>query len=199
MTKATWICGVATAVLGWLSLPQLAAQVPTSNAARPGMADAGMANPALTAQVRTVLNFYGSTRAAETLSQIPRPIVPAAPTAGMPQTRRVVRPPRMTGGQPRGQFSRKPFASSHLPPSVSPYLNLFRPDEDDAAPNYFAFVRPQMQQLEVNRHQQFELQHLHRQMQQTQSMQGAPLLDSRGMPTTGHGTRFLDLGGFYQR
>ncbi len=60
----------------------------------------------------------------------------------------------------------KPFNTVVSEPTVSPYLNLYRQDGNQAAPNYYAFVRPQQQQLEQNRQQSAQLQVLERRLQQ---------------------------------
>ncbi len=49
----------------------------------------------------------------------------------------------------------KPFSNYTPPPTVSPYLNLFRDDfRNGPLPNYQALVRPLQQQQETNQNQQ---------------------------------------------
>lgn len=82
----------------------------------------------------------------------------------------------------------KPFAGITSTPTLSPYLNLYRDEADDAAPNYFAFVRPQQEQVALNRQQSRQLQQLRRQVQQAQAT-----------PTAGGVSgRFNNTGRFYQ-
>lgn len=71
-----------------------------------------------------------------------------------------------TGTESRPRGAVKPFSSVQTSPTISPYLNLFREEDVNAAPNYHAFVRPQQDQYEANRQQQAELQQLQRQVQQ---------------------------------
>ena len=86
----------------------------------------------------------------------------------------------------------KPFTGLPDTPTVSPYLNLFREESADAAPNYFAFVRPQIQQQAALREQQQQLRTLERQVRQA----------SIGAPATAGGrssqaARYGDTGRYY--
>ena len=82
--------------------------------------------------------------------------------------------------------------------TVSPYLNLNRNEEDnEAAPNYFAFVRPQLEQLEANRMQQRAIQQLNGQLQSMSSTVVTPGYQSSAMPGTGTPARYMDTAQFY--
>jgi hypothetical protein len=137
-------------------------------------------NPQLAGQDRQLLDYYGAPSARATLSQMPRrtPIRPAGPAAPRMQT--------------------KPFQSLEKEPTVSPYLNLHRNEDDvEGAPNYYAFVRPQVEQLEASRRQQLELLRLQRQLQSTSksavsSNYSAPAPAGPGAPA-----RFMDTAQFY--
>ncbi len=83
----------------------------------------------------------------------------------------------------------KPFSGVAQGPTISPYLNLFRDESQNAAPNYYAFVRPQQEQYEAARAQQAQLQQLQRQVQQTSYR--TPATNVAG------GARFGDTGRFY--
>ncbi|MBN1852611.1 MAG: hypothetical protein JW829_07795 [Pirellulales bacterium] len=134
-----------------------------------------------TVQTQRVLNFYGrSPTAASSLNQIPRrPVSPPASS---------LRPQ-----------APKPFTNNSLPASVSPYMNLFRSDESDSAPNYFALVRPQIQQQETNRQQQIELQRLNRQVQIASASSGLAFpTGNQLLPSTGHNTRYMNTGAYYR-
>lgn len=61
----------------------------------------------------------------------------------------------------------KPFNYTTAGPTISPYLNLFREEDQRAAPNYYTFVRPLQEQADANRAQQMQFQQLQRQVQQT--------------------------------
>ncbi len=145
----------------------------------------------LPTQTLNTLSFYGvgSTRAGTTLSQIPRSSRPAArlpASAQFGSTRVAINSPRRT------------FASSlaTMPPAVSPYQNLYREENDDSPPNYYSLVRPQLHQIEVNQVQQRENRRLQQQLRQL-STQGQRSGGSEGPYATGHGTRFMNLGGYY--
>ena len=137
-------------------------------------------NQTMTKQTQRVLDFYGrSNSAAVSLNQIPRR--PTSPPA-------VPWSPRPT----------KPFTGGSLRSSVSPYLNLFRWDSEDSAPNYFAFVQPQLQQQEFAQRQQAEMRRLNRQVQAASASLGIAPAGSGAVPSTGHATRYMNTGGYYR-
>jgi hypothetical protein len=137
--------------------------------------------PQVNSQTRRALNFYGGYSARATLSQLPRPISLQQRSAPPPVRRTV-----------------KPFEVVHREPTVSPYLNLHRDEEDEeSAPNYFTFVRPQMEQLETNRMQQRELQQLRGQLQSMSTTVVGPRYQAAGVPATGTAARYMDTAQFY--
>jgi hypothetical protein len=137
-------------------------------------------NPHVTSQTRQSLGFYGGYSARTTLSQMPR------------------RSPIRSGPALPMQRQLKPFHTVHRDPTVSPYLNLYRSEEDnEAAPNYFAFVRPQLEQLDENRMQQRAIQQLNGQLQSMSSTVATPGYQSSGMPGTGTPARYMDTAQFY--
>jgi hypothetical protein len=84
-------------------------------------------------------------------------------------------------------------------PTVSPYLNLTRLDVSPL-PNYYAFVRPEIQQRQVNVQQQSfilrqqgEILGLQRQMIQP----GGPQMIQPGGPSTGTGSGFMVTGNLH--
>jgi len=132
-------------------------------------------------QTQQTLERLGGQGANATLSQMPRR-TPIRPAAAAP----VHRP------------SGKPFQSVEHEPTVSPYLNLHRNDADDeSSPNYFAFVRPQMEQLEATRRQQSEILRLQRQMQTKSPTVIVPQQRSTATPNTGTVARYMDTAQFY--
>jgi len=169
--------------------PQLAA--PQSNAtptprifpragARLPVVTRPLVEPQVTNQTRQTLGFYGGYSARQTLNQLPRrsPIQAAAP---QPMRRQV-----------------KPFQTMYREPTVSPYLNLYRDeDNNESAPSYFAFVRPQMEQIEANRMQQREIHQLRGQLQGMSSSVASPGYRASGMPATGTPARYMDTAQFY--
>lgn len=70
-------------------------------------------------------------------------------------------------------------------PTVSPYLNLFRPEASRVF-NYYTLVRPQLVQDQINAQQHFQLQVL----QQAEAEQAA-------RPPGGAPRRFMHYGGYY--
>ena len=92
----------------------------------------------------------------------------------------------------------KPFETIYREPTVSPYLNLYRAeDESESAPNYFAFVRPQLDQIEANRRQQREIQQLRGQLNGISTTIATPQYGSAPVPATGTRSRFMDTAQFY--
>ena len=87
-------------------------------------------------------------------------------------------------------------ALAAMPPAVSPYQNLYRQETLDSPPNYYAVVRPQLQQTEVNRVQQRQIRRLQQELRQANA-QGQHGGRSGDAYATGHGTRFMNLGGYY--
>lgn len=137
-------------------------------------------DPQVTNQTRQALNFYGGYSARATLSQLPR------------------RAPLQSSASQPARWQPKPFETLDREPTVSPYLNLYRDEEnDEGVPNYFALVRPQLDQLEANRMQQREMQQLRGQMQSTSSPTGVPRQPAGGMPATGTAARYMDTAQFY--
>src|SRR5262245_2231253 len=131
-------------------------------------------------QIRQALNFYGGGPARATLSQFSS------------------RSPIQAGPQQPMQRQIKPFNTVYREPTISPYLNLYREEKDsDGAPNYFAFVRPQLDQIEANRAQQREIQTLERQVQ-TRGRKVMPAqYQAAGAPGRSTPARYMDTAQFY--
>lgn len=145
--------------------------------ARPPVYSQPFVEPQVTSQTRQALGFYGGYSARATLSQLPR------------------RTPIRPGGSQSMRRQSKPFEVVHRDPTVSPYLNLYREEKDtEGAPNYFAFVRPQLQQLDENRMQQREITQLRGQLQGTIATPG---YQTATVPGTGTPARFMDTAQFY--
>jgi hypothetical protein len=127
----------------------------------------------------SLVNVYASANAQATLSRMPRP---------MTVTPRPKAPPAPAVRQ-RG----KPFQAVPSQPAISPYLNMYRRDVDaNNLPNYFAFVRPQMEQQEANRQQAAELQKLRGQLQSLSATSGPP--NSANMAAH---ARYMDTGQYF--
>jgi hypothetical protein len=137
------------------------------------------AEPPLPNQTRHALAFYGGYSARTTLSQMPRrmPIQPAP-------ARPLYRPA-------------KPFANLSQDPTISPYLNLDHDESETDLPNYFTYVRPQMEQLQLNQLQQRELQQLRSQLQSVTSSAAGATYHPGGVPGSRTSARFMDTAQFY--
>jgi hypothetical protein len=120
-----------------------------------------------------VLNFYGGEQARRTLAQMPTRAT-GTTSVGRPMVRNT-----------------KPFNTVVKTPTVSPYLNLYREDEGDAAPNYYAFVRPQQDQMEANARAAASLQRLQGQLRQAE---GRPM---GGNTVNSAASRYGDTGRYY--
>jgi hypothetical protein len=139
-----------------------------------------LVEPKVTTQTRQALNFYGGYAARTTLSRQPRrtPIQASPPK---PMFRQV-----------------KPFQTVYREPTVSPYLNLHRDERNnEGAPNYFSFVRPQVEQIEANRRQQRDLQQLSGQVQGLSATVVRPQYEASALPGTGTPARYMDTAQFY--
>jgi hypothetical protein len=128
----------------------------------------GRSNPAA--------SYFGGSTAAVYAPRPPRPLPPPQPVN--------VRP------------AAKPFSGVQQASTISPYLGLDARETESSLPNYFLYVRPQLQQQQMNQIQQAQ----YRQLQQQVRTAGAPgVLSSPGggIPTTGHSAQFMNNGGYY--
>jgi hypothetical protein len=132
--------------------------------------------PALN-RTRMPAGFYASPSARSTLNQLPGP----APVQSAPRLQATRR-----GG--------KPFQAIPTQPTISPYLYL-NAGTNSATPmtNYFAFVRPQIEQQEAGRAQQREIQQLRSQLQKMSSS-GAGTTSSN--PSSA--AHYMDTAQFYR-
>jgi hypothetical protein len=109
-----------------------------------------------------------------------------------------LRTPIQPSGSQAIRRAAKPFETIEREPTISPYLNLDRDeDESQIVPSYFTFVRPQLEQVQTNRLQQRELQRLQGQVQGI-SMQGvAPPPAAIRAARVSAPARFMDTAQFY--
>ena len=131
--------------------------------------------PTIDLGTQRVLDYYGGVQARWALSQMP------------------VRPTSV-GQAPvqSGRVASKPFNTVVNSPTISPYLNLYRDEGVEGVPNYYAFVRPQQQQIQANQRQTSQLQRLERNVRQATYM--AP----RYTPSQSAGAaRYGDTGRYY--
>jgi hypothetical protein len=122
--------------------------------------------------------FYASPEARSTLNQLPGP----APVQSAPRLQATRR-----GG--------KPFQAIPTQPTISPYLYL-NAGTNTASPmtNYFAFVRPQLEQAESGRQQQREIQQLRNQLQKMSSAGTG----SQSSPNPNSAAHYMDTAQFYR-
>ncbi len=165
-------------------LPQRPARTVPQRAVRPAYYAASPVEPQFGNRPHHEASAYANASAEATLNRVPQPMqIQPAPT---PTPRR-----------PRG----KPFEAIQSDPAISPYLNLYRADTNQSTlSNYYALVRPQLDQIEANRKQAADLQRLHAQLQSTAQRTAAPqpaggaMADGMTMPA-----HFMDTAQFYRR
>lgn len=164
--------------------PAAATPAPAVSSSRPFQASrparlSSEVTAGLPSHVQNVIDFYGGATSGRALSQLPN-----RPSSG------AVRPP-----QPRQKP--KPFQGTVAgAPTLSPYLNLFADENNEALPNYHAFVRPRIQQQAYNSTASRELNRLESRVQ-TASYGEAVAPTSGSVPGTGHGTRYFNTTRFY--
>jgi hypothetical protein len=120
--------------------------------------------------------FGGATAAA--LAQ--RPVRPLPP------------PPQAVNVRPVG----KPFSGVRQASAISPYLGLDARETETSLPNYFLYVKPQLDQQRINQVQQAEYRRLQQQIGAA-TAPGVVTNPHGGIPTTGHSAQFMNNGGYY--
>ncbi len=133
--------------------------------------------------------FYSGSRFAGITGQAPygggTPTMPAAAS----------RAPSSLGASASAS---KPFSSYSSPPTVSPYMNLFRVDlNGNNNFNYSTLVRPQLQQQQMN--EQLQRQNLQnsRRIQSIAAQADYNPQGAKDMYPTGHETAFSYTGHYY--
>jgi hypothetical protein len=108
-----------------------------------------------------------------------------------------IRGPRIGLGTGASAAS-KPFSNYTPPPTVSPYLNLFREERDGSSDfNYQTLVRPLLQQQQFNQQAERQAMELARRLQ---SMAAQSDFNPEGSTTqfpTGHQSVFMYYGHYY--
>lgn len=90
----------------------------------------------------------------------------------------------------------KPFSTYRAQSTITPYLGLDYFEDSVGVPNYFLFVRPQLDQNYVNREQRNDNRALRAGLRQAKAG-GAVTRPAGGIPTTGHSTQFMQEGAYY--
>lgn len=159
-------------------------QPPRPQAAAPPVGYVHGAAAPLPENVQNIVDYYGGGTSQRALALMAsRPSSGLAPRGGtsVPAPRRV---------------ASKPFQGRSASPTISPYLNLFREEDSTDLPNYYTFVRPQLHQQAINRHQEAELSRLNRQIK-TASYAG-PSTSGSSLPATGaYGSRFFNNSRYF--
>jgi len=78
-----------------------------------------------------------------------------------------------------------------------PFETLQRPQSELGIPNYYAFVRPLQQQQNANREQAVNLRKLQQKVRTATATGIVSSNPNGGVPTTGHSSQFLNLGGYF--
>lgn len=82
-------------------------------------------------------------------------------------------------------------------PTVSPYLNLLRPQGGVGVPNYQSLVRPELQQRRTNDIQGRQINQLQNKVNQSYGGGGAANGAPQEIRATGHVTRFMNHSSYY--
>jgi hypothetical protein len=90
----------------------------------------------------------------------------------------------------------KPFSGVQQAGGVSPYLALDFTESATSLPNYFLLVQPRLQQQQVNQVQQAQYRRMQQQLRKA-AAGGAVSNPTGGIPTTGHSSQFMNVGGYY--
>ncbi len=92
----------------------------------------------------------------------------------------------------------KPFAGNQQQQgsNVSPYLALDYLESPNGLPNYYMFVRPQLDQQQVNQTSRAQYRRMQTQFRKAVAG-GAVSNPNGGIPTTGHSSQFMNSGGYY--
>jgi hypothetical protein len=93
--------------------------------------------------------------------------------------------------------AQKPFTTVPQNPIVTPYLGLNQLETADGLPNFYMYVKPQLDQYAVNQVQQAQYRRVQQEIRRSNPGVITPAGASGGMPTTGHSTQFMNNGGYY--
>jgi len=123
------------------------------------------------------LDFYGASRS---MAYVP-PSRPTPLPAPLPvQTRPIA----------------KPFSGVQQASALSPYLALDARESETSLPNYYLYVKPQLDQQRYNQVQQAQYRRLSQDVRKANAG-GAVTSPSGGIPTTGHSAQFMNIGDYY--
>lgn len=92
----------------------------------------------------------------------------------------------------------KPFSNVPRGPAVSPYLALDMVQDAESVPNYFAYVRPQLERQQAVQKQARQMRQMEQQLRMAQMPGVATSGLNGGLPTTGHSSQFMNTGSYYR-
>jgi hypothetical protein len=171
---------------GSAAAPAPAAIAPSVALAPPVAAAPSVAGaPPIVNRPRMPVGLYPNAAAREMISRMPGPMPVVQAAYQTPATRR----------------DGKPFQAVQRQPAVSPYLYLnmttFNAGKSNAntAMNYYAFVRPQIDQMEASRQKQRPAQQRRTQLQAVPTNAAAP---SEPSGTPNMSAHFMDTAQFYR-
>jgi len=104
---------------------------------------------------------------------------------------------RMPAPRPLQLRGTKPFESVQRLPTLSPYHNLNVRESEFGLPNYHSFVRPMQRQQIANQEQAANLRKLQQKFRVATATGIVSNNSTGGVPTTGHSSQFLNLGGYF--
>jgi hypothetical protein len=114
------------------------------------------------------------------------------PTGGMPSAGRIGL------GLDTSYSGQKPFTGFSQGPAVSPYLNLFRVDQNGFQGfNYSTLVAPELRQQQINQQQQSQNMQTTRRLQAISAQADYNIQGSKEEFPTGHQTVFQYTGHYY--
>lgn len=149
-------------------------QVPTGTI--PGPSQAPGSYERLSGRNNPALNFYGGSATMAYSAPRPRPLPPQRPVNVIPNA--------------------KPFTGVQQASAISPYLGLDARETENGLPNYFLYVKPQLDQQRTNQVQQAQYRKLQQQVR-TAAAPGVAANPNGGIPTTGNSAQFMNNGGYY--
>ena len=91
----------------------------------------------------------------------------------------------------------KPYSGVQQTASITPYLALDQFEMQTGLPNYYLFVKPQLDQYSNDQAQQVQERRMQQQLRRATTAGIVPTGTSGGMPTTGHSTQFMNNGGYF--
>ena len=106
---------------------------------------------------------------------------------------------RSVGGARLSRNASRPFANIRHRPTVSPFVNLARSDLDFelGVPTYQSTVRPQLDQIDFNQRQSFEMQQINEQIRQIEARTAFQPQGSTTIRPTGHVSYFFNYSTYF--